>query len=99
MKEMKWEQGGPRSTVYSSVGSITMHCFPCLTGTRESKTRKCWWYAKVCVRGQMIPTRTGPIRHSLVRAKEDAVRLARELLLDLHAGLISEMGNFDLIVD
>lgn len=43
--------------------------------------------------------RLGSMRKSLVEAKEDVIRLARELLIDYQTCLTIEMKKFDLNSD
>jgi len=40
-------------------------------------------------------SRYGKHRKSIQKAKEDAVRIARELLLDYQAGVEKELANFE----
>jgi hypothetical protein len=54
------------------------------------------WMADVSVEQQIETLRLGPVRKTMAKAKEDAVQLARELLLDYYVSIKAEMANFDL---
>lgn len=55
-------------------------------------------YGDVLVRGLSGILMIGSIRRSMAKAKEDAVRMTRELLLDYYYALVKEMGNFGLLI-
>lgn len=86
MKKIKWKNLSHIST--ASIGCIEMDCLKYYGKTK--------WSARVFVREQMLKAKSGPIRHSLDKAKEDAILLAGEILLDYSAGLKLEMANFGL---
>lgn len=90
MKKIRWKHHESIATV--SIGCVEMDCYKHYTINRRIR-----WYARVFVHEQMLKAKCGPMRHSLDRAKEDAVLLAGEMLLDYHAGLKLEMANFDLV--
>lgn len=91
MKKINWEPKGSNRSTYAQVGSIGMCCLP--YSPRLGK--KPQWSAEVWIIGGP-KERNGPRRYSLQKAKDDAVRIACELLLDYQAGLEMEMANFDL---
>ena len=91
MKKIKWTPKGSRKYARAQVGCIVMHANLHYTGTATQR-----WYADVSVRELGGTFRTGPVRKSMARAKEDAVQLARELLLDHHICILAEMKNFDM---
>ena len=91
MKEIKWEHSHGRDYADAKVGCIVMHANLHYTGTATKR-----WYADVSVQQRGGTFRTGPVRKSIAKAKEDAVRLAREILLDYHTSLLAEMANFGL---
>lgn len=90
MKKIRWKHR--RHFATTNVGCIEMGCYARITNNRKTR-----WYAYVYDRKMMFKPRTGPLRHSQKKAKEDAVRLAGEVLLDYHAGLKLEMANFGLV--
>jgi hypothetical protein len=92
MLKINWEPKGSDKYARAQVGCITMCCR--LQFTTDKLKYK--WYADVFMKGNVMTMRVGPIRYSLPKAKEDCIRLARELLLDYRAGLKIEMKNFDL---
>ena len=91
MKEIKWKYPHSRDYAYAQVGCIVMHANLHYTGTATKR-----WYANVSIQERSGTFRTGPVRKSIARAKEDAVQLARELLGDYHTCLLTEMANFGL---
>ncbi len=89
MKKIKWiEQGN--NYVSAFIGCAYLRCF--------RKTGNLW-SSDVSIDELNMMMRCGPMRKSLLKAKEDAIRLACELLLDSHAVIINEMKNFDLLED
>ena len=62
----------------------------------KTKANTTWWYAGISIKHiTLIPL--GPTRKSLSKAKEDAVRIAIQALLNYKAGLDKELKNFDLL--
>ena len=96
MRKIKWEPKGSSEYARGVVGGIKLHCS--FTGAKGSRRR---WFANVYfqIKNEINTLRYGPKRKSLAEAKEDAVQLARELLLDYYASLIQEMKNFDLCLE
>jgi hypothetical protein len=90
MKKIKWTKNGD-NYIFSFVGNIYMRCF------RGNFHNASMWNSEVSLDELNMMMRRGPMRKSLSKAKEDAVRLARELLLDGYAALVNEMKNFDLL--
>ncbi len=91
MKDIKWESSIASSGSFARVGSMVLHCYMGYTGNSNKR-----WWAVVYMGVKGYRPISGPIRHSLSKSKEDAVRIARELLLDHQAGLAIEMKNFGL---
>lgn len=91
MKKIYWKPKRPSKNnnpyITARIGNIVLHCY---------SEPKCLWSANVSIREMSGMFRHGPFRKSLSKAKEDAIRLARELLLDYRAGLAVELKNFDL---
>lgn len=91
MRKINWKPKRPSKNsnpyITARIGSIVLHCY---------LEPKCRWFAVASIRDISGTLRHGSIRKSLDKVKEDAVRLARELLLDYQAGLTAEMKNFDL---
>lgn len=85
MKDIKWEFSS-NGSVFVKIGAFELRCLK--SGTR--------WFAYVYTSHVGNEGREGPLRHSLSKSKEDAVRIAREMLLDHQAGLVIEMKKFDL---
>lgn len=98
MKKIKWKSKGPNEYACARVGCIDLYCL--LVLTRNSKKI---WFACVSINNgssgtyyALIKNRYGPKRKSLSKAKDDAVRIACEVLLDCYTSLTAEMKNFDL---
>lgn len=84
MKEIVWTI--VNEDVLATVGSVRMRCYKEINSTTQ-------WRAKSCYSSSDI---YGPLRNCLQMAKEDAVRLSRELLVDHKVSLNVELANFDL---
>lgn len=91
MRKIEWKSEGSDQDVTAKIGLVMLHCS--LYFTSGSKRI---WRANTSIKQIAATTRYGPIRHSLSKAKIDAIRLACELLLDYHASIVAEMKNFDL---
>lgn len=96
MRKIKWTPTNRDREKYAKVqiGCIVMRAnvfYP-----TQGKMKR--WRAYVSVQGRSRTLRVGPIRKSMAKAKEDSVRIARELLLDYHTCLLAEMQNFDIEV-
>lgn len=90
MRKIKWKKSDVG--VFTYVGSLRLYCLvPCFSNLKTK------WRAEVYVDGITGSLRCGLFRHSLSKVKEDAIRLANEILLDYHECLLAEMKNFDLV--
>lgn len=91
MREIKWEKliGG---FLKAKVGSTTMYCER-FTNSKGNKV----WNAHVCILGLPNFPAFGLRRKSLAKAKEDAVRIAREALIHYQTCLTAEMKMFGLV--
>lgn len=99
MKKINWEPKNSKKFVNATIGSVTLQCLPYKTRNSNDQWRGFVFIKKpgfMFVGDRLIVHRYGPFRYSLSKAKEDAVQLARELLLDYQAGLDVELKNFDL---
>lgn len=94
MKKIEWVKSGDNN-VSAIIGCVYLRCFGYLSPISGDKT----WFADASINELSMMMRNGPTRKSLSEAKEDAIRLARELLLDSHAVITNEMKNFDLLED
>lgn len=92
MRKIEWKPKKSNEFVRARVGCLVLCCFSCFT-----KTSKKRWRADVSIQERGGTFRQAPICQSLAQAKKDAVRMARELLLDYHAAVTAEMKNFDLL--
>lgn len=95
MKEIIWttitdSDVNATEDLVAKVGSIRMRCWRVIS--RNSDIIR--WRAHSGLYGRGV--KSGPLRKCLCKAKEDAVRLARELLSDYQAGIDIELANFDL---
>ena len=90
MKSIKWV-----TSKYSSgtvVGAFNLSCVWC-----TSKLKRPWCAIVYCTKvSSMSNLKYGPMRKTVKEAQEDAVLLARELLLDIQTCLNSELANFGL---
>lgn len=92
MRKIEWKPKGSSKYASARIGNVMLYCNSIFT--RSAKRR---WHADVSICQLSSTMRHGPVRQSLSRAKEDAIRMARELLLDYHAVVTAEMKNFDLL--
>ena len=92
MKKINWE--GSRKDAVARVGCVIMYCN---TYRHNRKNSKPYLLASVSVQQRSGTFTTGEKCKSMTAAKEDAVRIARELLLDHYVCLQAEMANFDLV--
>lgn len=93
MKKIKWTPNGSKNYARAHVGCIVMTA-NVFHPDGEMKR----WRAYSSIQEKCDTFRSGPIRRTMDKAKEDAVQLARELLLDHHTCLLTEMQNFDIEV-
>jgi len=91
MIKIRWKENVWTHSVTARIGCVIMD-----THVLHTNAGKKLWYANASIVGQSGTFKTGCKRKSMAKAKEDAVRLARELLLDNHTCLLAEMKNFDL---
>lgn len=107
MKKIQWKPKRPTEYIRAEVGCVVMYislyytgkhgvAYPCFK-RHKTATKTFRWQAEVIIGQRSETLRVGPTRKSMVKAKEDAVRLARELLLDYYVCLKAEMANFDLV--
>lgn len=104
MRKINWK--GSDEYANARIGGINLYChlLPISSSnwrwmcTNSKRRRR--WSATVSINEHKgyyaAEERKGPIRYSLSKAKEDAIRLVRELLLDHQAALDIEKKNFDL---
>jgi hypothetical protein len=96
MKKIEWKSQGSRDYMKAEVGSITLRSN---IFYQKSKKR---WLGSAHLEGigrettYHISPRYGSLRKSIDKAKEDAVRLAKEMLTDCSVALAVEMENFGL---
>ena len=76
-------------SIEANIDGIVLKCRHCISrcGTHI-------WYATVFIDNISHSGRIGPDRHSLPETKKDAIRLAKEMLIDYHTAVIKEMKNF-----
>ncbi len=91
MKEVKWDSRVSPDHVHGNLGCVRLHCRMVVTGTKKRR-----WYGHIWIAGCHTHVSPGPVRHSLAKAKEDCIRLARETMLNYREGLKEELKNFDL---
>jgi len=80
---IKWKVEDSRHS--AKVGILSL-------AVRRTWWRKCW-YATVGIRGSDLGRRYGNDRMTAERAKEDAVRIAKELLLDMQTCIAADMSK------
>jgi len=94
MVEVEWLSRVSPDHVHGKLGCVRLHC-----RMVETQTRKKRWYGHIWIVGCNTNVPPGPTRHSLAKAQEDCVRLARETMIDYREGLREELKNFDLSME
>lgn len=86
---IKWENDGD-GDISAMVGAINMYCWEHRRDGRRTEYR-----AFASIRRVLTPGKRGCLRLSQAKAKEDAIRLANELLQDLGMALTSAIKTFE----
>ncbi len=89
MKNVKWEHSGCRKYAKVTIGALDLHC-----SIRWAKGKKSWM-ATVMFSGTS-EMRIGALCSSVVACKEEAFKVAREMLEDYHVAIVAEMANFGM---
>ncbi len=87
MKEIKWNRYD-KELIEARIGNVYMHC-----SCRETLTGKPMWTAVVSICQIAMAQKCGLRRHSLAKAKQDAIRLTEELLIDYHTSIEQELES------
>ncbi len=96
MKQIKWiSKDVYDDGAVAQVGSIRMQCVRTGPHTASESPGRNRWYAHVHMNGVYYSARCGPVRKSPERAKEDAVKIARELISDAQLCLADELKHFE----
>lgn len=92
MKKVNWKPNGSTQDVIANVGCMTMYvyCSGRLANKDKSKYR---WFAEVFILSQR--SQFGPMRKSMAKAKDDAVQIAHQILLDHQSCLDAELKNWE----
>lgn len=85
----------PDDGAVAKVGNMRLQCIRTGPDTASESPGSNRWYAHVHMYGVYYSIRCGSKRKSLARAKEDAVRIVRELISDAQLCLAIEMKNFE----
>lgn len=92
MKKVQWENGN--HNIHASIGNLKLWCWKTTT-----KTGRIEWKTNVSLNYNASSYRYGPKRYSLTMAKEDAIRLSKEILADYHTSIVKEMKCFEKFTD
>ena len=87
MKKIKWHSKGV-DFEEAKIGNMVLWC------NRDYDS--VLWSSYVTISCISSTMRRGPNRKSKLKAREDAIRLAKELLIDYNTSIAAEMKNFDL---
>lgn len=89
MKEIKLKEWGNADDVtITDIGGINLCCLKFGNGK---------WRADVSIRRISHTMIYGPYRKSLSVAKNDAIRMAKELLIDHYTSVVKLMSRFDIV--
>ena len=91
MKPIKWEVYV--NSANASVGGVRLSVYSHVTKSNKTKWMALVYYPYISRITEMID---GPIRKTIEEAQEDAIRLAREFLLNMQTCLNIELANFGL---
>lgn len=99
MKKIKWEYLSFRKMYKAEIGGVVLTCMASWSSTYAGKDRSKWqWHCGASIGNGYQMRRTGPTRKTLARSKEDAIKLASELLEDCRSGLDNITNLFDVAV-
>ncbi len=87
MKKIKWEMSRSGKYAKVKIGAIDLHCS---IWWEKGKTS---WMATAMFPGTK-GMRIGALCSSMAAAKEEAVRVARDMLEDHYVAVLAEMANF-----
>lgn len=94
MKKINWKPCQSNDSIKVVIGSVTMQCDYFYYGQMaEERT----WCASVSMGARCGTFRYGAPRKSIDEAKDDAIRMAREMLIDYDICIKFAMANFGLI--
>lgn len=95
MKKIKWEYLSFQKTHKAKVGGVVLRCTPTWSSTYARQSRSKWqWRCLVSIGDIRKLNISGPTRKTLVKSKEDAIRLAGEFLEDCRVGLEQVTNEF-----
>lgn len=92
MRKVNWKSRGSSGITTAKVGFVSMTCSRCRSKQKNGKTR---WFADVSTPGWEGVFRVGPMRYSIAKAQDDAIRLARETMFDYQACLDAELKKWE----
>lgn len=85
MKKIEWKNDGSITGIEAKVGNMILRCH---SFDHDD------WMAEVSINDIASTVRDGPQRKNREKAKEDAIRLAREIQMDQYAAIVEEMKRF-----
>ena len=86
---MNWEPKWPSNNYSIKIGNIVLYC----NKYYPRNLRSSWWVGSAFIYDIPSSYRIGIKRFSKDKAKEDAIRLAEELLEDYHTSIVAEMEH------
>jgi len=89
MRKLKWEYSGCRKYAKVIIGALDLRC-----SVWHEKGKKSWM-ATAMFQGNKA-MRIGELCSSLAACKEEALKVAREMLEDHYVAVKVEMANFDM---
>lgn len=94
MKNIEWKTTEDCSV--ANIGNIMLLCDRPVPNNKRIKCKS--WRCRIYMRSGLIKTkvRFGPVRRSLNKSQQDAIRIVKQLLLDCHKYILTEMANFDI---
>ncbi len=91
MNKIKWKLYRPTGDMTAQIGNVYLDCLRYQKSNSVEYLFSPHCRAGVTIRRIAHTQRFGPWRKSMARAKEDAVRIARELLEDYRVAVDREM--------
>lgn len=97
MKKIKWKERG--YDYHAQIGCITLDCLAVFNDRGQLLSAPYRWKSCASINSIAFLMREGPRRSTILRSKEDAIRLAKELLVDCHTAIEKEMKLLGCEID
>lgn len=93
MRKIDWKPNGSAENVLARVGCMIMHVYCSGRLAKPKNKSKRRWFAEVFISSQR--SQFGPMRKSMDKAKDDAVQISYQILLDHQSCLDAELKKWE----